>query len=54
MDKKKYIPGMSDAENVFEEIEAQEKALRRKEWLEEHKKDAKPRGGDNTEDKHQG
>ena len=53
MAKEKQTPGMSDAENVFEVIEQQEKDERRRRWLEEHKKDAKPQGGD-KEDSHQG
>ena len=47
--KKKQTPGMSDAENVFEEVERQEKAERRRLWLEEHKKDSESIGGEHTD-----
>ena len=51
--KKQKLPGMSDAENVFEVIESQEKAERKRLWLEEHGLGkGKPKGGDkeNKED----
>lgn len=44
--KKKQTPGMADAENVFDEIETQEKAERKRLWLEEHRS-----GGDNRNQK---
>ncbi len=48
--KKKQIPGMADAENAFKEIDNQEKAERRRLWLEEHKPGTnKPRGGEKDE-----
>lgn len=52
--KKKQTPGMSDAENVFAELEAQEKAERRRLYLEELKKDSESKGGGKEKDSHQG
>ncbi len=49
--EKEHNPGMSDAENVFEEIESQEKAERKRLWLEEHGLGKnKPKGGEKHDD----
>ena len=49
--KKRSTPGMADIENVIEVIEQEEKAARKKQWLEEHygKKNA-AKGGDANAD----
>ena len=51
MDKKKSKPGMSDAENVFDVIEEQEKEERRKQWLEENKPKSESKEGDKKDSK---